>query len=383
MRKILLLAAFILCQANVAVAKGGENFVHATYVTSGQLKNADYVKKIKLGQFQFHYMMAGPAWTASDFDLSQQQINSKYVDRHSYTSVASTEVFVPDYIRAVHRNGDKILISLPGSEFIDIARDAGRREKFAAMVAAFVEKYDYDGVELDWEHTVQLDLHTLFLTDIRAELNKLADNGKQYYVTTALHWFQRYSQQQADLLSRQIDWINVMTYDMGGGIWGTAAANHNTPLAEMQSELKAWDVFSPSKICIGLANYGFYYKGLKPGERVPAGGNLGQYGRYCNYNELPALVRDKGWTESWDSTQQVAYYSSADGTEFMTLDSPRSLEAKIEWVDSQNYRGVFWWVLYSDFVFPDKGQRYGKSLLMDYVTTLVKPIEKAKKTRGK
>ncbi|MEB3374916.1 glycosyl hydrolase family 18 protein [Bacteroides sp. CR5/BHMF/2] len=60
----------------------------------------------------------------------------------------------------------------------------------------------------------------------------------------------------ADKLVANVDWINIMTYDMGGGIWGNIP-KHNTPLDKIKKELAHWEVFDRDKLCIGLANYGW------------------------------------------------------------------------------------------------------------------------------
>lgn len=356
-------------------AQKSDNFIHAAYSMSGSLKDVNYVRKVNFGQFQYHYIMAAPAWKAEDFDLSQEEINKKYVTDHAYGKEKKAGGLVPEYIKNIHKAGSKVMVSFPGKEFIDIAKSASRRDKFAVMMAAFVQKYGYDGIELDWEHTINLNMHCEFVKKIRQELDKLPQT-KRYYVTTALHSYQRYSQELAREVIKYVDWINIMTYDMGGGIWG-AVPTHNTPLAEMKSTLKIWDVFPKDRLCIGLASYGFYYKGLNPGEKV-AKGNLGDYGRYCDYKELPAL-QQAGWVEKWDATQEAPYYYSPDGKEFMTLDSHRSLKAKIDWVVEQGFRGVFWWEFYCDYTLPEKGQKYGSHLLMDYVSTLVDPLIDKKK----
>ena len=59
-----------------------------------------------------------------------------------------------------------------------------------------------------------------------------------------------------------------MTYDMGGGIWGQVPS-YNTPFDNMKRSLQdQWSGFSPDKLCIGLANYEFYYKDVSPGQRL-------------------------------------------------------------------------------------------------------------------
>ena len=49
-----------------------------------------------------------------------------------------------------------------------------------------------------------------------------------------------------------------MSFDMCDGVWGSTPS-HNTSMERMRSKLEHWKVFYKRKLCLGLANYGFYY----------------------------------------------------------------------------------------------------------------------------
>ena len=355
---------FILASAGLHAQETG--FVNAIYSVGSRLQSDRDIVEQELGDFDFIYLVAPPQWKAEDFDLSQKQIEIKYVRDFSYPD----EEFIRKYISTVHRTGGKVLCSFPGSEFIDIATSEKRSWKFARMMAAFVEKYDYDGIELDWEHTVTEELHLKFMQKIRTELDRLGRNGRQYWLTTALHHYRNYTREQAEQLCACVDWINIMFYDMGGGIWGTVAS-HNAPLDLMKAAvLRDWKYFPHGKLHIGLPNYGFYYKGILPGEQVPDGKKLDSYGRYCNYTELPPLL-EKGWYGQWDAAAQSTYFFSPDKTEFMTLETPRSMDAKLDWIAENGFGGVFWWEYSCDWIRPEKQGERGRHLITDYVTQRV------------
>ena len=357
---------FILASAGLHAQETG--FVNAIYSVGSRLQSDRDIVEQELGDFDFIYLVAPPQWKAKDFDLSQKQIEIKYVRDFSYPD----EEFIRKYISTVHRTGGKVLCSFPGSEFIDIATSEKRSWKFARMMAAFVEKYDYDGIELDWEHTVTEELHLKFMQKIRTELDRLGRNGRQYWLTTALHHYRNYTREQAEQLCACVDWINIMFYDMGGGIWGTSPT-HNCPLDQIKKAITDtdWKYFPNEKLHIGLACYGFKYKGIKPGETVATGKTLRDYGRYCGSNELPALI-EKGWTEEWCEVPQCAYFFSPDKNEFMTVETYRSLDAKIDWVKQNGFGGVFWWEYTYDWIKPTKPGERGTHLLIDYVTSKIK-----------
>lgn len=340
-------------------------FINATYTVANRMKGSEYVSSKNYEEFQFTYIFASPTWHVEDFDMTQEVINGKYVDNWEYKYQKGHQ-YVEDLIMNIHSNKQsKILCSFHGAEFIEIASSPERRGKFAKMMAQFVKKFNYDGIELDWEATIKLPEHLAFMKDIRNALTEL-NLEKPLYVATALHSDHRYTQAQATELSNYVDWINIMTYDMGGGYWGSIAA-HNTPLDKMKEVLKHWSVFSPKKLCIGLASYGYAYRGIKPNQELPEGEKLDKYGRDFSYTQLPALLAD-GWFEQWDSVAECPYYFSPDSSEFLTVDSERSINLKVDWILESGYKGLFWWEFHTDWIAPTvKGAR-GTHLLMDYVT---------------
>ncbi len=353
-----------------------DSFVHATYVVGSRLKDCAQLDAIRFDQFDFMYVMAGPDWKAADFDLPAADVMRKLAEGHSYPQGREGLALVPELIARAHRSKVKVLVSLPGTDKFDpVASDSGKRALFARTMAAFVKKHDYDGIEIDWEGAIDRARHALLLADLRQALNAVAKaNGppeRQYFLTTALHWYHDYPADQAQQLCASIDWVNIMTYDMGGGIWGNIPS-HNTPLNRMKEDLKHWSVFPRNKLCIGLASYGFRYKGILPGQKSET--SLKAKGRYCSYTELPPLL-ENGWTESYDSVAEAPYYFSPDKTEWITIDSTRSLSQKIGWVLEAQYRGVFWWEFQSDYLPPAAGRTYARHPLIDHVTDAIKAFE--------
>lgn len=345
-------------------------FVYATYSAGERLKTQEHIAPQNLQEFDLFYLVASPKWIGTDFDLEQLVINKKYIESNNYISHFNLDL-VLKYIDNIHKVGGKVLCSFSGRQFIEIASIPERRIKFATMMAQFVKRFNYDGIELDWEHTVNVSLHLSFMKEIREALDKLNANHP-LFLTTALNPYHKYTKEQAESLSNCADWINLMFYDMGGGCWKEKSASHNAPLNEIKLLIKEWNHFPPQKICIGLPSYGFYYKNLQPETTTEGDKNLGDHGRYCNYTELPGLLA-KGWYEKWDSLSQSSYFISPDNNEFVTLESYRSLDAKLDWIKKNNFRGVFWWEFHCDWVASSRNGKRGKHLIMDYVTQKIKP----------
>jgi len=352
-------------------------FVHATYVRGKYLKSRDQLDHTRFDQFDVMYLVAGPDWKAKDFELPETEVFRKLVKEHTYPTGDSGESLVPEFIDRAHRKKVKVLVSIPGSfgrhpDFKPVAQDSRKRALFARVMAAFVKKYNYDGIEIDWEHTVDLSQHAALMADLREALDALEksseSSSRRYLLTTALHSWRKYTPDQARQLSRCVDWINVMTYDMGGGLWGRTP-RHNTPLNKIKRNMDRWSAFSPKKICIGLASYGYIYRGISPGQESQV--SLRKKGWWFSYTQLPALLQ-AGWKESYDPKAEAPYYFSPDGRDFVTIDNKRSLDRKMEWVFEKQFRGVFWWEFHCDYFPPTKGQKYARHPLIDHVADRIR-----------
>ena len=339
------------------------NLKHSTYVIEGGLKKISFVDRINFRQFDYIYLMAAPNWKSVDFGKSQDEINRILVENHKYAKDGNLEI-VPYFIRKAQENNTRVMISFAGEGFIDIVKDQAKRERFTTFMTEFVDKYNYDGIEIDWESDLDENLHCRLMKEIRAKLDKMeSEKGRKLYLTTALHSWRVYSKDLADELAKYVDWINIMTYDMGGGIWGNQAG-HNTPLNGIERELKNWEVFSKSKLNIGLANYGFRYKGIKPGQKID--GKLDKYGCYFSYNSFLPLLKE-GWESEYDNDAKVNYFYSPDRREFVTMENPETIKTKLEWIKQRKYLGVFWWEFSYDAYVPDDAGEYVKHYLIDIV----------------
>ena len=344
-------------------------FIHAAYVVGKRFKSRDELNETNFAQFNFIYVVAGPSWRPEDFDSTEASLMGRLVTQHSYPTGTMGEALVPELIARAHHEHVNVLLSLPGAgEFNPIAGDNGKRKLFADIMTAFAKKYDYDGIEIDWEETVDIDQHTALMTDFRKafDAQNAADGTlpRKRFLITALQLGRSYSPLQARQLADTVDWVNLMTYDLGGGTFGDTPS-HNTPLDGIRKALSNWQTFPRNKLCIGLANFGFIYNGISPGEKCRT--SLKEQGRSLWYTELPHLLQS-GWKESYDAKAQVPYYFSLDKTQFATIDNQQSLNKKVEWILSEHFRGIFWWEFHCDFNPPTAAQKYANHPLIDSVS---------------
>lgn len=358
MRNILIALSLFLLSFNL----GGQTVTHSTYLVGRSLKNVEEVMQIDYDQFNYIYLMAAPKWNQENFDVPREEIINRFVTNHRYEADESGIELIPLLIKEAHRKGTKIFISFAGDGFREKVEHPYKRTNLVRMIVGFAEKYNYDGVEIDWEKELSLELHATFMAELREQLDIVGQKkNKHYLLTTALQSWQVYTPEIAEKLSNSVDWINIMTYDLGGGIWGKCAT-HNTPLDKIKKELKNWDVFSRQKLCIGLANYGFIYKGIQPEVRIKT--HLGEYGAYISYNNALSLFA-KGWTKEYDKEASVYYYFSPDRSEFITIENKQTIRTKVKWIVQEKYKGIFWWEFGYDIVKPTEPHSTVKHQLID------------------
>lgn len=340
------------------------DFIHAAYSVESLLSEAELTNP-GYDAFQFIYLMATPEWAGLDFDRPQDAVDA-YATQFDYLKQGGKMALAPSMIEKAHAAGARILLCFGGQqEFLPLLENPDRIAKFVGYMVRLVEKNGYDGIDMDWEITLDKELHARMMALLRERFDELSERTvRYYYLTTALSIDHEYDRALADRLAGAVDWINIMSYDMCDGVWGSTPS-HNTSMERMRSKLEHWKVFDKRKLCLGLANYGFYYKGLKPGQK--ADGPLRDYGSYITYKEfLPRLAN--GWTEEYDPAAEVSYYFSPDRTEFVTIDNPSSIRSKIEWIKAGGYLGAFWWEFHHDYVAPGAENPQGSHYLIDIVT---------------
>ena len=341
--------------------------INAMYAVCNDFNQLEDVVPDDLRDFDYLYFMAAPDWASADYSQPLDSILHAVVSEHSY---GAREATLRHLINTVHACGNRILCSFGGVNFDKYVADPAVRAKLAAVMAAFVDRYGYDGIDLDWEITITTPLHIAFMTDIRHALDALP-GGESYRLTTAVNPKRGYTSEEARTLCDVTDWLNIMFYDMGGQLWAQKA-RHNAPLELMQQLTDSvWSTFPPDKLHAGLPSYGFYYEGIQPEEEVPADRTVGDYGRYFDAVELPALL-EKGWIERWDEVSKCPYYFAPDGSAFVTLESHRSLDHKLDWIKDVGFGGVFWWQYVSDYVRPAVPGEKGEHLITDHMTEAIK-----------
>lgn len=268
----------------------------------------------------------------------------------------------------------KTLISVGGwswsGRFSDAALTDTSRTTFANSCVAFIVKYGFDGVDIDWEYPVSggispnkraADKHnfTLLMQKIREKLDARGKlDGKHYLLTFAGASGTGYVNNiEPSLLAKYVDYANIMTYDIHGP-W-ESYTNFNAPLynnTDTPSTQYKWSVdsgintwvnagFPKSKMVMGVPFYGYIYKAVK-------NTNKGLYQSYSgaasiSYENIAANYLNKSsYIHYYHTTSKVPWLFN--GSTFITYENEQSMAAKAGYVKKKGIGGAMIWELSQD-----------------------------------
>lgn len=288
----------------------------------------------------------------------------------------------------------KVMIACGGwgaDGFSDAAFTVESREKFIKSSVAFIEKYQLDGMDMDWEYpsisgagtkAMPDDKRnfTLLMKDLREALDEL--NRPQILTFASAGWKRYYDNVELLEVMKYVDFMNVMTYDQaGGGSRLTAhhtALDHvsvddikNTPLGEamkkrnedLPEDVYPWEPQSaekiisfciekgvkPEQIVLGAAFYGRGWKGVPPANNGLYQPNRGPISSGTGYGTIRSDFENKnGFIRYWDELASAPYLYNSSDSIFITYDDPESVKLKTKFTIDNKLGGIMFWQLGGD-----------------------------------
>ena len=267
----------------------------------------------------------------------------------------------PELVRHGHQRNLPVLVSLGGgTPFVEVTATPEKCAAYVDKVIKHVQKYDYDGIDVDWEHPREPEQGarwTELIRSLRSELDKLGKrNGRKMYLTTALppgDWAWQHN--DFAVMRDCLDYINVMCYDSGWNSSTYHAPMHANPadpgqvnFVEQLEFLEKKVGYPRSKIIVGLPFYGNYFEADQPFVPVDP-----QHWRQVTYAD--ALKLSEGYKRSYDHNSGGVWAWAPDQKKLVIYDSPQSIYDKTQYYLNQGYGGVFCWAVNRD-VLPDGSQ---------------------------
>ena len=262
----------------------------------------------------------------------------------------------------------KVFISLGGwgwdKQFAAIVANREAEDRYIQAVMDMVDQYDYDGIDLDWEYPdteQEVVGFERLVKRFRERLDALGNRkGRAMLQTMAvssysgtLKWL------RTEVLLKNFDWINVMTYDFTGD-W-TDYAGHNSPLfassrqpagnplsTELSMKYLLEERAMPAdRLAVGIPLYGRGSVAAEPYARKGEG-NSGTRVPRGSYSNLHRLLNEEQWVRQWDDEIKAPWLLSPDRTVVVGYDDVDSVTIKTSWAMKMGFRGVFFWQVASD-----------------------------------
>jgi chitinase len=247
----------------------------------------------------------------------------------------------PDRLRAIvelkkQKPSLKVMLSIGGwgsGNFSEMAASGENRTAFAADCLAIINTFGLDGIDLDWEYPTSkaanisassddTENFTLLMKEIRKAI------GKDKLLTFASPAGAGYVDFKE--LEPIVDFVNVMTYDMGNPPKHHAAlyrSEHVGWICAQEGIDKHIEAGIPAhKLTVGMP---FYGRGTD------------EIGGYLAYGKI--LELDESYTRSWDAKAMVPYLTDKEGKLVCTYEDPSSISIKCDYIRKRGLLGAMYW----------------------------------------
>ncbi|UKZ48214.1 hypothetical protein TrVGV298_002450 [Trichoderma virens] len=250
--------------------------------------------------------------------------------------------------------------------FSDVAASEANTEAFLSSLVKLMDKFNFDGVDIDWEYPVATDRHgrsedyeniVTFMKKLRARMDKYRRGVSM--ALPASYWYL----QHFDIvkLEEHVNWFNLMTYDMHGSWdidnkWTGPWANSHTNLTDIQLGLDLlWrNKISPSKVTMGMSYYARTFTLTdpgcnKPGCRVSSPGEAGKCSGTAGvllHPEIQDIISKNNLKPVLD--REAAVKTVSWGNQWTSFDDAATWRLKADKLRSQCITGFMVWAISHD-----------------------------------
>ena len=247
-------------------------------------------------------------------------------------------------------NSDVKVILMVGGWGVDgfsqIAKDNNKVKKFISSCSRLIDSLHLDGIDIDWEYPGNATSQKIgYSSNDKENLTKMMKTIREtfdkYYKSHPKILSIDVSANHPDYydmkgLSKYVDFVNIMTYDMGDPPY------HNAPLHSSSmtkgscnsSMIDYIDAGVPaSKILMGIPFYGH------------ANGSNSELKADVSYFEVKKLIEKKDkYTEKWDDDACVPYLVwKGQTTNICSFENASSIAAKCKYIKNKGLGGAMVW----------------------------------------
>ncbi|KAF9315385.1 hypothetical protein BG003_003093 [Podila horticola] len=321
--------------------------------------------------------------------------------RPDFRPVFETDYLLNRVVREAHAKGVKVLMSIGGwtgsQYFSPLAATKQGRKTFIDGAVQFVQEYNLDGIDIDWEYPGRLgsacntfdekndaNNFLILLQELRAAFRELP-RGDQLEISLATRIvpFDGPDGQLTDVseFAKVVNHINVMAYDINGS-WGSVTGA-NAPLAgsglTYEGGASAWinAGFPAEQINMGVPFYGrslitkqdmsdSHTMAAPFDNRVPVGDDNDElwtdpcektaaYSGVWKFRNL----REQGvidavgnarapWIRKFDEDSMTPWLFNPQTKQFISYDDRASLRLKVDYAREKMLGGVMLWAINQD-----------------------------------
>lgn len=249
----------------------------------------------------------------------------------------------------------KTLIAIGGwnegsEKYSKMASTVASRTTFADSVVQFLEKHNFDGLDVDWEYPSTRGGDEASDKDnlsalLRVLHDRLSSAGKMLTMAVSPNPRTVLSGYDVPTIVDLVDYISVMSYDYHGAF--DNYTGHNAPLYPRADDLdQTFNVgfginywlmsgVPPEKLIMGLPLYGrsVQLKDENSNGLLQLAVDAGEKGIYSGepgvlyYREICPNFDDEEWNKNWDPIAMVPYMYK--GNQWISYDNEQSLAMKV------------------------------------------------------
>jgi chitinase len=262
-----------------------------------------------------------------------------------------------------------VVVSVGGwtwsGDFSDIALTKLSRKLFIESAVKFVEKYQLDGLDIDWEYPGMAgdnhrfrpedkENYTHLLKELRARFDHEQKRLHRHLITSIATGASTDFLEHTEMakVQRYVDTVNLMSYDYYVPSWDRTTGHH-APMFTNPADPKKISAdrtvheyesagVPAEKLVLGVPFYGKSWTqvpdqnhGLfQPGKEAP--------NTYLPFSALTSL-QSAGYKRYWDAEASAPYLYNHDTQTFISYDDPESLKKKCEYVINHKLGGIMFW----------------------------------------
>jgi len=287
------------------------------------------------------------------------------------TGTSSDAANMAALIALKHENPSlTVLVSVGGwlwsGNFSDMALTSESRRIFIQSVIEFIELYQLDGLDIDWEYPGMAGATNHFrpedkqnYTRILAELRKQFDSEekklhRQLFLTIAAGASSEFLEHtEMAEVQKHVNTVNLMAYDYYEPDSDAITGNH-APLFTNPSDPKKISAdgsvqefeqagVPAAKIVLGVPFYGHVW-----GQVPPLNHGLFQPGKpvpkvFANFGNISTTMLNHGFIRYWDAAASAPSLYNPTQKIFVSYEDPESLALKCKYVLDHKLAGVMFW----------------------------------------